>query len=76
MSSVLYLRCQKCNEILRHNEQAYCADCNIYLMYRAMPILLGMLLLGGFAPGLVRRQVPLFDHGQTGYECSDAINWE
>ena len=78
MSKISYLRCRKCQEPLKNHEQAYCKPCNLYLMYRAMPILLGMLMTGVIRadPILVRSQAPLFDEGLRGYECSDSVCWE
>jgi hypothetical protein len=47
-------------------------------MYRAMPLLLGMLMTGVIRneQTQVLTQVPLFDDGLSGYDCSDAAYWE
>lgn len=44
MAQVYHLHCRHCGETLEKSVEPYCPRCNIYLFYRAMPILLGMLL--------------------------------
>lgn len=46
MAQVIHLRCRHCGEVMKNNPWPYCAPCNLELCYRAMPILLGMLVLG------------------------------
>ena len=43
MAKVVHIRCNHCGEPLTNREWPYCPPCNLYLCYRAMPILLGML---------------------------------
>jgi hypothetical protein len=52
MAEILHLSCRYCGERLKNPGQAYCPACNLYLCYRAMPILLGMVLTGHLAPDL------------------------
>lgn len=52
MAQILHLHCRQCGERLKNRSQPYCTACNLYLCYRALPILLGMLLTGHLAPGL------------------------
>lgn len=52
MAQILHLKCRRCGEKLKNREEAYCPPCNVYLCYRAMPILLGMVLTGHLAPDL------------------------
>ena len=46
MAHVIQLRCRHCGEPLQNRETSYCPPCNLYLAYRAMPLLLGLLLTG------------------------------
>ena len=46
MAQVYHLRCRHCGETMKQSVEPYCPPCNLYLCYRAMPILLGMLLTG------------------------------
>ena len=50
MAQILHLSCRYCGERLKNPGEAYCPACNLYLCYRAMPILLGMVLTGHLAP--------------------------
>ncbi|NJC89397.1 MAG: hypothetical protein FIB02_12855 [Desulfuromonas sp.] len=50
MANIINLRCHHCGELLQNREEPYCPECNLYLAYRAMPFLLGMLLLGHPVP--------------------------
>jgi hypothetical protein len=43
MVKVVHIRCNYCGEPLIDRTRPYCPPCNLYLCYRAMPILLGML---------------------------------
>ncbi len=45
MAEIFHIRCRHCNAPFRNGNSAYCQPCNTYLMYRAMPLLLGMLLI-------------------------------
>ncbi len=45
MAEVIHLRCRHCGESYINGTPDYCPPCNTYLMYRALPILLGMLML-------------------------------
>jgi hypothetical protein len=53
MAQILHLSCRYCGERLKNPGEAYCPACNLYLCYRAMPILLGMVLTGHLAPDVV-----------------------
>lgn len=53
MAQVIYTHCRYCGEQLTQRHAPYCTPCNIYLAYRAMPILLGMLLTGKLAPASI-----------------------
>jgi len=84
MANVIHLRCHHCGEPLQNRDDPYCPDCNLYLAYRAMPFLLGMLLLGHPGASLADR----YQHAQPAagndtYACDDevvldvaALNWE
>ncbi len=45
MAEIYHLRCRHCGDPFKNGDSAYCKPCNTYLMYKAMPILLGMLAL-------------------------------
>jgi hypothetical protein len=55
MANVIHLRCHYCGESLQNRDAAYCPDCNLYLAYRAMPFLLGLILTGQLVPDLANR---------------------
>ena len=55
MANVIHLRCRHCGEPLQDREQEYCPPCNLYMAYRAMPLLLGLILTGRLAPDLATR---------------------
>jgi hypothetical protein len=61
MAEVIYLRCRHCGELMKNNPWPYCAPCNLELCYRAMPLLLGMLMTGHMAPN-----VPAVNQPQKG----------
>ncbi len=46
MAQISYTHCHHCGERLTVNDTPYCPPCNLYLAYRALPLLLGMLLSG------------------------------
>jgi len=46
MAQVVHLYCRHCGEPMKNNPWPYCAPCNLELCYRAMPILLGMMVIG------------------------------
>jgi len=77
MHDVLYLRCRNCGERLTHRHTPWCSDCNLYLAYRAMPLLLGALLL---PRPLVPQTAPVMVHSgrylRRGYDSENALNWE
>ena len=52
MAQILHLACHGCGKRLKNPREAYCPPCNLRLCYRAMPILLGMLLTGHLSPDL------------------------
>ncbi|HAD04265.1 MAG: hypothetical protein A2091_07080 [Desulfuromonadales bacterium GWD2_61_12] len=77
MAAIRYLHCRHCGESLDNHDQPYCPPCNLYLAYRAMPLILGLLLTGGF-PGRPLPQpvtVPVTEP-LRGYEAEDALIWE
>ena len=78
MPNISYLRCRRCQELLKNPEEPYCAPCNIFLCYEAMPLLLWMLMMGKLAlpARLPINQVPLYDTGVNGYDRADAVCWE
>jgi len=53
MAPLKYTHCRHCSERLTNHDAPYCSPCNLHLAYRALPILLGMLLLGHPAPAPV-----------------------
>ena len=57
MAKVVHLRCHHCGDPMKNNPWPYCAPCNLELCYKAMPILLGMLLTGQLAPPHANRTV-------------------
>ena len=46
MAEISHLRCRHCGEPMKNNPWPYCAPCNLALCYKAMPLLLGMLMTG------------------------------
>ena len=52
MAQILHMKCRRCGEKLKNSQESYCPPCNIYLCYRAMPILFGMIFTGHLAPDL------------------------
>ena len=42
---VIHIRCRNCGEVINRKGWAYCQPCNLDLFYRAMPILLGMMMM-------------------------------
>ena len=70
MAAIRYLHCRHCGEPLDDRNQPYCPPCNLYLAYRAMPLILGFLLTGGF-PVPVPVAEPL-----RGYDAEDVLIWE
>ncbi len=53
MAEIFHLRCRHCGEPFSNGNSAYCKPCNTYLLYRAMPILLGMLMIPPLKPQAV-----------------------
>ncbi len=54
MAEIIHLRCRHCGEPMKNNPWPYCTACNLELCYRAMPLLLGMLMTGHRAPVLTK----------------------
>ncbi len=52
MAQVFHLRCRHCGETMKKSSSAYCPPCNLYLCYRAMPMILGMLMTSEIIPAL------------------------
>jgi hypothetical protein len=81
MANVIHLHCHRCGEPLANRDGAYCPPCNLYLAYKAMPFLLGMLLLGHPATGLVDRNPHTSGRDTSAGEDEAALdlaamNWE
>lgn len=79
MANVIHLRCHHCGEPLQNRDDPYCPDCNLYLAYRAMPFLLGMLLTGHLAPDIAGRYpqgLPGIENDTPAYEDEAALIWE
>jgi hypothetical protein len=75
MAQILHVACRHCGEPLKNRSEPYCPACNLYLCYRAMPILFGMILTGRLAPDLAdlswsAQDVPL------GYDDENALAME
>jgi hypothetical protein len=68
MGAIHYLHCRHCGEPLDDHDQEYCPPCNLHLAYRAMPLILGFLLTGGFPVPVAE---PLH-----GYDTEEALIWE
>jgi len=58
MAQVYYLHCKHCGEPLTQSPSPYCPPCNLSLCYRAMPILLGMLMTSELVPVGPQRREP------------------
>lgn len=77
MHDVLYLRCRSCGERLTHRHTPWCSDCNLNLAYRAMPLLLGALLLQRpFALQPAAATVHSGRYLRRGYDSENALMWE
>lgn len=82
MAELKYLNCRHCGERLQQHDHPYCPPCNLYLAYRAMPFVLGLLLTGrvvaGHAPSHAASEagegVPM--QSAIGYDDRDALIWE
>lgn len=79
MANVIHLRCHHCGEPLQNRNYEYCPDCNLYLAYRAMPFLLGMILTGHLATDIAGRYpqgLPGIESDPLDYEDEAALIWE
>jgi len=78
MAKIIHLRCRHCGNPLQDQDADYCPPCNVYLAYRAMPFLLGLMLTGHLATDLARHTEGLPGSGgeQLGYEDEAALAWE
>lgn len=79
MANVIHLRCHHCGEPLHHRDETYCPECNLYLAYRAMPFLLGMILTGHLATNLAAdypQGLPEARGDMLTYEDAAALIWE
>ncbi|PLX85585.1 MAG: hypothetical protein C0617_03555 [Desulfuromonas sp.] len=74
MTNLIHLRCRNCHQPLKNRSRPWCPPCDRYLCYRALPILLGMLMTGG--PPLALPEQALPRDGCRGYDCDDAVTWE
>jgi hypothetical protein len=54
MAEILHLHCRHCGEAMKKSPSPYCRSCNLDLCYRAMPLLLGMMLTGHIKPVLAK----------------------
>ena len=71
MANVIHLRCHYCGDPLQNRDETYCPECNLYLAYRAMPFLLGMILTGHLATDLAKHSSPGLPE-----ECDDMLTYE
>ena len=46
MTDIFHLHCRHCGEGIKQSRSPYCRSCNLDLCYRAMPMLLGMMMTG------------------------------
>lgn len=79
MANLLHLRCRHCGEALQNREHEYCPDCNLYLAYRAMPFLLGLMLTGHIATDLSGRYpngLPSVEGDEPAYADEAVLIWE
>jgi len=79
MANVIYMRCRHCGELLHDREREYCPSCNLYLAYRAMPLILGMLLLPAAPTRLAHLPVksPSQRRAATwSYDDESFLSWE
>lgn len=78
MSRLYYLHCHYCGEPLSNRESPYCPSCNLYLCYRAMPFLLGMILTGRLATDLATAPstLELVTDTVEGYDDERSLVWE
>ena len=72
MAQILHVACRYCGERLKNRSEPYCPACNLYLCYRAMPILFGMILSGRLAPELATLSWSEQD-APLGYDDEDAL---
>lgn len=71
MAQVIQLRCRYCGGPLQNREMSYCPPCNLYLAYRAMPFVLGLLLTGSLPNPRAwqrRYEAEVADHDLPGYD--------
>jgi len=79
MAQIIHLRCRHCGEPLASRDSAYCPPCNLYLCYRAMPLLLGMLMTGRLLPLLGSLGPSDNDYSADqplGYDDKSVLLWE
>jgi hypothetical protein len=79
MAHVIHLRCHHCGGPLQDRDAVYCPPCNLYLAYRAMPFLLGMILTGHLATDLAANHpqgLPGIESDCPCYEDETALIWE
>lgn len=79
MAQIIHLRCRHCGDPLASRDSRYCPPCNLYLCYRALPILLGMLMTGRLLPqfdGLDAPDAQLLADAPRGYEDKNLLVWE
>jgi hypothetical protein len=77
MAQLIHLHCRHCGEQLTNRSTPYCPPCNLYLCYRAMPILLGMLMTGHLQlqPAYVVDK-STWPQSKRGYEDKSVLIWE
>jgi len=79
MAQVFHLRCRHCGVQLTNRSLPYCPPCNLYLCYRAMPILLGMLMTGHLTLNLqpcLAQQSSARAPAKRGYDDKSLLLWE
>ena len=78
MAQLIHLHCRHCGDPLVAEKAAYCPACDLALCYRALPLLLGMLLAGqslqprhaSVGKGLFRARA------RRGYDDPNMLLWE
>jgi hypothetical protein len=79
MAQLIHIRCRHCGVPLSNRNAPYCPPCNLYLCYRAMPILLGMIMTGHLPLQLQPSRVshePARTPAKRGYDDKSVLLWE
>jgi hypothetical protein len=73
MAEIFHLHCRQCGDAMKKSPLPYCAPCNIDLCYRAMPLLLGMMLTGHIK--LAPSEPGATINGQTQWQPYDHLRY-